>query len=261
MEVVVGIKMEAVKKLTTVTALALCSSIATAEIKALDDSTLSDISGQSGITIELETKINIGQLAYRDEGWLTMNNIEIGGSAPGSKLDEIQIDFDIASDGDALINIGSQTNYAIDFGIYVDSVYLSGLTDTTKLMSNIWIQGDLAFINMRVDTASNNLFTDVGFIIQNLDMDVDFLSLGIKGLTLSNDKNTATYGSPFAVASFAMASVSNSNSLGGGALGIRLYDFEADINIAAVELGGTSIGSIAINDMLISSTYMEVYGH
>ena len=64
------------------TLLALCIAGAPpavmAEIQRLDDSMMGDITGQAGVSIELETKIDIGRFLYFDEGALAIENISIG---------------------------------------------------------------------------------------------------------------------------------------------------------------------------------------
>ncbi|WP_217642290.1 DUF6160 family protein, partial [Curtobacterium sp. MCBA15_008] len=85
----------------------------------LEDSAMGNITGQAGVSIELETKINMDRLIYTDEGSLTISDISIGGAertdffgfnglgGPDSNdlLDNIRIDIDVLADGDAAINI------------------------------------------------------------------------------------------------------------------------------------------------------------
>ena len=53
---------------------------AMADIVMLDDSAMGNITGQAGVTIELETKINMDRFIYTDEGSLTISDISIGGA-------------------------------------------------------------------------------------------------------------------------------------------------------------------------------------
>ena len=39
-----------------------------AELKALDDDVLSGVSGQAGLTLDLEANINVAEVAYFDDG-------------------------------------------------------------------------------------------------------------------------------------------------------------------------------------------------
>ena len=115
---------------------------AMADIVMLEDSAMGNITGQAGVSIELETKINMDRFIYTDEGSLTVSDISIGGAertdffgfnglgGPDSNdlLDNIRIDIDVLADGDAAINIRPQFFNAIDFR--VTSVVLSTLIQT-----------------------------------------------------------------------------------------------------------------------------------
>lgn len=53
-------------KLFLYLSLLLPFSFAQAELEALDDKTLDEQKGQAGITIDLEFKLSIGEIAYQD---------------------------------------------------------------------------------------------------------------------------------------------------------------------------------------------------
>ena len=48
---------------------------------------------------------------------------------------------------------------------------------------------------------------------------------------------------------------------GGSALAIDLNTFEADMTIGQVLVGGTSIGSVALDNLSVQNTAMRIYGH
>ena len=70
--------------------------VAMAEIQPIGDAELGDITGQAGITIELETKVDIGEVVYTDTnsgavgeiggGSLSLQTISIGGANKTSFL-------------------------------------------------------------------------------------------------------------------------------------------------------------------------------
>lgn len=72
-----------------------------ADFRPLDDRDMGHITGQAGVTIELETKLDIGRLSWRDEGTLSVNDLSLSGH-DGSVLDNLQITLDIAGDGEVL---------------------------------------------------------------------------------------------------------------------------------------------------------------
>lgn len=83
-------------------ALALClPATAMAEFQPLDDGTLSGVTGQAGVTIELETKINIDRLTWTDEGSLNVNNMRLSGHS-NTALDNLKLTVDIAGTGEVL---------------------------------------------------------------------------------------------------------------------------------------------------------------
>lgn len=67
---------------------------AQAELKPIDDAQMGSITGQAGVTIELETKVNIGEFRYTDEGSLAIKDISIGGAGAGYE-DEMFKDIEI----------------------------------------------------------------------------------------------------------------------------------------------------------------------
>ncbi|WP_231878217.1 DUF6160 family protein, partial [Oleiphilus sp. HI0117] len=80
---------------------------AQAELKALDDSAMGELTGQAGLTIDIESKVSIGQFMYKDAGSLFINDIKIGGNQnltddPNNlanntdMLDNIRMNIDIA---------------------------------------------------------------------------------------------------------------------------------------------------------------------
>ncbi|MCP5163282.1 MAG: hypothetical protein H6999_06315 [Hahellaceae bacterium] len=72
-----------------------------ADLKPLSNETLGSVTGQAGITVELETKVNVGEFRYRDDGFLFARNIALG-DADGSALDNLQLTMDIAGDNEVL---------------------------------------------------------------------------------------------------------------------------------------------------------------
>ncbi|WP_231882862.1 DUF6160 family protein, partial [Oleiphilus sp. HI0132] len=90
--------MKGLKKIALVSAIAAASAGAQAELKALDDSAMGELTGQAGLTIDLETKVSIGQFMYKDAGSLFINDISIGGNANTG-------DDNLANDTDMIDNI------------------------------------------------------------------------------------------------------------------------------------------------------------
>ena len=96
--------MKGLKKIALATAIAAVAAGAQAELKALDDSTMSEMTGQKGLTIDLETKWSIGEFAYHDAGLVVLKDLSMGGnSKEGSNtmLDNIRMEIDVAGSNQA----------------------------------------------------------------------------------------------------------------------------------------------------------------
>ncbi len=102
--------MKGLKKIALVTAISAASFGAQAELKALDDTAMSNMTGQAGVTIELDANVSIGEIQYKDQGSLFISDVAVGGaglnghayadgSFAGTALDNLKIDIDIAGDG------------------------------------------------------------------------------------------------------------------------------------------------------------------
>lgn len=74
---------------------------AAADFRPMDDSSLSSVTGQAGVTIELETKLNIDSLTWTDEGALSVNDLRLSGHGD-TALDNMKLTIDIAGDGEVL---------------------------------------------------------------------------------------------------------------------------------------------------------------
>jgi hypothetical protein len=95
--------MKGLKKVALVAAISAVAAGAQAELKALDDSTMSEMTGQKGLTIDLETKWSIGEFAYHDAGLVVLKDLAMGGNpndaAGNTMLDNIRMEIDIAGSG------------------------------------------------------------------------------------------------------------------------------------------------------------------
>lgn len=154
--------MKGLKKLALVTAIAAVPFAAQADLKALDDTAMGDVTGQAGVSIELGADIKVGEIAYQDEGFLAINGLHLSGADkdtnPDSRLDNILVKIDVAGtdnaalsggyglnglgisdprvqqpaieDGDLVIHLGATELAAnplesVDFGLSIESIGLA----------------------------------------------------------------------------------------------------------------------------------------
>jgi len=124
--------MKGLKRIALASAIAAVSAGAQAELKALDDSAMGELTGQAGLTIDIETKWSISEFMYKDAGSLLITGIEMGGDATGinalqdasgnnmgvgSYLDNIRMVIDIAGAGASSVgNAGVVLDNTFDFG-------------------------------------------------------------------------------------------------------------------------------------------------
>jgi len=206
--------MKGFKKLALVAAIAAPFSSVHA-LEALDDSVLSDMTGQSGVTIELDTKVTMDSFTYTDEGSLVMSNIAFGGASVAStsaeawnesdRLDEVKIDIDVTAEGNLTIHLGStdlagvltDTN-PLDFGLSVGSVGLSGTNGTSQIASNINLAGVLGPQDIVIaNNNANGLIVAQGYFeVKDGGMNIDVAGVGVSNLTIGQDDN------PFASATY-----------------------------------------------------------
>jgi hypothetical protein len=208
--------MKTFKKLALVSAIA-AAPFAQAEMVAIDDALMGEMTGQAGITIELSTEVKIGDVIYTDTdgldngaGSLAISGIRLGGATAGTALDNIKIDIDVDDTDGLVIHLGAtnlsdvltgntaitgstnafgevltEDGKAVDFGLDVNSV---SLNNGANLVSDVHIEGFLGPIDVKI---ANNGDIDVAayFEVTNGSLDVDVLGLGITNLTVGQDSS------------------------------------------------------------------------
>ncbi|MCM0611881.1 hypothetical protein KFJ24_05255 [Marinobacter sediminum] len=291
--------MKGLKKIALATAIAAAPFAANAELQAMNDGAMGNVTGQAGVTIELETKVSIGQFKYTDEGSFAVNDIVLGGAgvtAEGATagyndlLDQLKIDIDVADDGDATIAVHTLDGNPIDWGMTVGSMELQAGatgTDSTTLISNMSGYGNLAQLDISVDTATDHLNIAAAFDVTDMDFDVEFLGVGIRDMVITGAGKNFDYdgdGSVFSADADGEFGLTDPQKLGvlsayanvnldvykgaglgastaTGVLRVDVNNVYMDMSVGAIEIGGTSIGSVAMDNVAITNTKLAVYGH
>lgn len=179
--------MKGLKKLVLVSAIAATPLVANAQLKALNDSTLGSVTGQAGVTVEVQTQIGIGSIVYTDTagssgiggGKFAISGVAIGGAGVATaaqtsgltasaalsacnsggtqcNLDNLAFNIDVDSTGTAVISLTNFNQQPVDFGVVVDSMGTqdSSGANGTVLLSNMSMVGNLYALDITVGQAS-----------------------------------------------------------------------------------------------------------
>ena len=283
--------MKGFKKLALVAAIAAPMTSVHA-LEALEDSALSDMTGQAGVTIDLETAVSIGQVQWNDtdtNGVVNLNSIAVGGWAAqgadesAAQLDNVRLVIDSNDNGDLEILVVTQTGFnadgtvnasgeqrAVDLGISVGGIELAE-TDTgtsSTIMSNINMNillGPQKFVIENND--ANGLISAKGFfqLHPTSSLKVDVAGITVDSLRVGNFAGSAPTGvdaftgTDYTAAGFAYYDVGISANAD-DQLVMDVNNFNADIQMS-VSIGGASIGQITMTDFDVSGTQLTVYGH
>lgn len=107
--------MNGLRKLALASAVSAISLNANAELTLLDDDSMENVSGQAGLTIDVESRWEIGEFAYKDAGFVLFQGMRMGGhdldndTSDKYYLDNLRIEVDVAGDGtndDNLLHYG-----------------------------------------------------------------------------------------------------------------------------------------------------------
>ncbi|TGN41571.1 DUF6160 family protein [Marinobacter confluentis] len=165
--------MKGLKKIALCSAVALAPFAANAEMTALNDADMGSVTGQAGVTIDLEANVSVGEIAYKDGGFLALSGVTLGGSGlvggtGTNSLDDIRLTIDVVGenpgtdlgvaaqatgymtalgadmasvnstdyalgDGDLLIGLRSQSGTPVDFGLTIGEISLNAEANASDL--------------------------------------------------------------------------------------------------------------------------------
>ena len=141
------------KQFNILIVLLLLSNYAFSEMQALDDEVMSSVSGQSGLTLDLETKTEIGELAYFDDGkGIALQGLRMSSALDPNQLAEYRLVFDILMDGSLALKFNSknQARFEIEEIRFVEDPGLTMAPDTASvggLFFDFNIEGNLLSYN------------------------------------------------------------------------------------------------------------------
>ena len=194
-------------KIILTLAIAAISNGAQAELKVLDDNTMSEMTGQAGLTIELsDVNVTIGEIAYKDGGYIFMGETALGGAGlaqtkngqavtHGMMLDNIKLTIDVA--GDASDSAALQSAWGLS-KLTSPSLVASGNNQGTHGETAVTIKdGDLV---VGIDAISQAELIDFGAYTDRVSLGASTLLAGDgasnPGTTLMSDVVISGYVGP-----------------------------------------------------------------
>ena len=260
-----------------------------AELQSLDEYAMSAVSGQSGITIEMEAQMDIGEIIYTDEGSLAITEVFLGGAdrddlfvegytaANGgtpfiqnvsSLLDDLKLDIDISEEGELSLRF-YPVGYAapVDFSIRTEAWEIRDANNDLNftLIDNFKMDGIFtqlwATIGHDEDLGADKLHIDLRMGIDDMDFDMPALGLGIRDFRMTRSDYDDNPNLLSANAQIEADIYSGQNSQGGGALAIDNIGMNADITVGSIQVGGRSIGSMKVDNLNMVGGSLKIYGH
>jgi len=106
--------MKGLKKVALATAIAAVHTGAYAELESLNEPGMRKVTGQAGLTIDVEAQVEIGEFAWQDSGYLLIQGIRVGGNSMGNGtgtsstfLDNLRLEVDVTgSTGENVLAYG-----------------------------------------------------------------------------------------------------------------------------------------------------------
>jgi hypothetical protein len=119
--------------------------LANAEMKALDDEVLSGVSGQSGITLDVGSKFELGELAYFDDGkGIALQGLRLSSAADPAQLAEYRLELDVLASGDLSLTFksGNVARFEVEDIRFVDVPGVNAI-QTDPSIGGIFIDYDI----------------------------------------------------------------------------------------------------------------------
>lgn len=186
--------MKGLKKLAL--AAAVVAPFAHAEMTSIDDSMMSEMTGQAGITIDIDLAMTIGEVRYidqdgfgadgLDQGYLTFSNVQVGelgtGSLTAAQIRGVTIDVDNAQGiVIGLGQIGSGTDMAgltaghfwngldvrADFGINGVEAGSFAIDNITNFVPNALVLEGVTKFGINTNVTGTNVVPDTTTLVTN----------------------------------------------------------------------------------------------
>eukprot|EP00003_Mantamonas_plastica_P004132 TRINITY_DN13254_c0_g3_i1.p1 TRINITY_DN13254_c0_g3~~TRINITY_DN13254_c0_g3_i1.p1 ORF type:complete len:339 (+),score=51.93 TRINITY_DN13254_c0_g3_i1:2335-3351(+) len=163
-------------------------SAAQAEFRPMDDGAMASVTGQAGVTIELETRVTMDRLTWTDEGSLNVNGLRLSGHND-TTMDNMKLTIDIAGQDEVLdygfSEIARRANSGLlDPGANADIADALTTYDTGAGFGKQFNSGDLVIHLGATDYGDPTILSDY---LQAVDFE-----LAVDSITATGSEGSAT---------------------------------------------------------------------
>jgi uncharacterized protein DUF6160 len=233
-----------------------------AELKVMNDSAMADVTGQAGLTAEFSVEVSLAELAYQDEGFLTIEEFKWGGAdRTGSTgvtgaFDNWKMVVDVAGESESLAYGFSELDLFYSDVSSPDAAWNSALlaNDDEQISGDgdlvIHITSTQLFDGTRYDSATDS---DVeltgGLTTQPSDSFTD---------TMDDWRNSAAFGLEIGAVKLQKSSYEVGSKLGGTTL---ISNFRAEVLTGPLDIiikNGNGFTDGVSDSKILISDYFEI---
>lgn len=267
------------KKLLTGTLLLSTCQFCLADLQAIDDSHLDDITGQAGLTIELTTQMTIDKITYTDEGSIGINDITISGAnkasyfgkgwgprtQSGNAIDGVKLSVDVLADGD-LVVVADIVDGLVDFKFATGAIQLqnAGGDQINTLIDSINMTGLAKGFIAKIDSETRHITLAAKMGVDDIDIELSSFNIGIEDMVIANAgyfERIADFGQGGLDIDTIAADMDFDIYANNTGLVVNITDMVLDMAVGAVRIADNSIGSLQVNDLNLTGTSMTISGH
>lgn len=274
--------MKFLKKASLAASIAAVSFAANAELVAMDEMSMAAATGQAGIDLDISLTgtdaISIGSILYRDtdtNGGVLIDGVTIGSATDGTVTLYNQIDIEangdiviggvnpdtgVANVQDLVMSIGDISTVGATYDgvtMNADDTALQGMGANLVGASTIYMTLTSGTTTIGQDDTDTTIVMSGGSVEitsngtdQNTDVTLLNNAIGLKGLQVYGTDGVGSGISTNATLVF------NDNGIS-----ITNVNLAGTISVSSVELGGSSIGSLAISDIALNGAAITISGH
>ena len=277
--------------LTLPLALLLTSNQAWAEMSALGETELSDVTGANGITMEMSSLASVGRIEFESSGSFRVDNVVAGGAGVtasgasagfGQYFDQLTLSLDILEGGVMQVGLRSLPTGTtgepdtIDWGVATGATDLIGATgESTRIASGLEAWGRILSADYKIGPSLDVAGYDsqrslMIFTIEDLDLLAGTEGLAVQDLkvlgTEDTDNGGVALGTDVLTAFFAnetnLSDEEISRSVSGAEQGFAVINSSVGIEPVDVEGVTRELRTIRIDAMAadVSVTNMSVGG-